>query len=71
MKNTTQSLSVEQKTLHKNWDKYQGQIVMVIGNKIFATKRAKNVKKMLKDIVEKYHKQPLITVIPKEGTLIV
>ncbi len=43
---------------------------MVVDNEVFSTKRAKNVDKMLKEIEDKYHKQPLITYIPKEGTLI-
>lgn len=63
-------LSREQKTLFKNWEKYRGSIVMVIGDKIFATKRAKNVDKMLKQIEKKFQRQPLITFVPKEGTLI-
>ena len=64
------SVSPEQEVLFKNWEKYRGNIVMVVGNEIYATKRAKNVSKIVKDIEEKYHKQPLITFIPKEGTLI-
>lgn len=60
----------EQKTLLENWDKFRGNIVMVVGEEIFATKRAKNVDRMLKEIEEKFHKQPLITYVPKEGTLI-
>ncbi|TSC65536.1 MAG: hypothetical protein CEO21_388 [Microgenomates group bacterium Gr01-1014_80] len=61
---------IEQKTLDKNWEKHRGSIVMVVGNEIFSTKRAKNVNKMLKDIEKRFNKQPLITYIPKEGTLI-
>ena len=61
---------IEQKTLDKNWEKLRGSIVMVVGNEIFSTKRAKNVNKMLKDIEKRFNKQPLITYIPKEGTLI-
>lgn len=67
---TTTRNDTEQKTLLKNWDKYRGNIVMVVGDEIYATKRAKNAQKMLKEIEVKYHKQPLITYIPKEGTLI-
>lgn len=63
-------VTLEQNTLFKNWEKYRGSIVMVVGEKIFATKRAKKVNDMLEDIEKKYHKQPLITYIPKEGTLI-
>lgn len=61
---------LEQETLSKNWEKYRGSIVMVVGNEIFATKRAKNVHDMVKAIEEKFHRRPLITYIPKEGTLI-
>ena len=63
-------VDIEQETLFKNWEKYRGSIVMVVGNEIFATKRAKKFPKMLKEIEEKFRKQPLITYIPKEGMLI-
>lgn len=63
-------ISPEQKTLSNNWERYRGNIVMVVGEDIYATKKAKNVNKMLEDIEKKYHKQPLITYIPPEGTLI-
>lgn len=68
LKFPTQS-DVEQKTLIKNWEKYRGSIVMVVGKEIYATKRAKNAQRMLREIEKKHHKQPLITYIPKEGTL--
>ena len=63
-------LDLEQETLFKNWEQYRGSIVMVVGNDIYATKKAKNASKMLKEIEKKHHKQPLITYVPKEGTLI-
>lgn len=62
--------NTEQKTLFRNWEKYRGNIVMVIGDEIFATKRAKNVHKIVKEIEEKFNRRPLITYIPKEGTLV-
>lgn len=62
--------TTEQETLSKNWEKYRGSIVMVVGNEIFATKRAKKVHKIVKEIEEKFHRRPLITYIPKEETLI-
>lgn len=67
---STANITPEQKLLLKNWGKYRGSIVMVVEDKIFATKRAKNVDRLLKDIEQRFHKQPLITYIPKEGTLI-
>lgn len=67
MKNET---SREQKTLIKNWDKYRGSIVMVIGDQIFSTKRGASVAKIVDKIEKKFHKRPLITYIPKEQTLI-
>lgn len=70
MKKLKSQVDVEQKTLLKNWEKYRGNIVMVVGDEIYATKRAKNAQKILKEIETKYHKQPLITYIPREGTLI-
>lgn len=61
---------IEQETLSKNWEKYRGNIVMIVGDEIFATKRAKKVHKIVKEIEEKFHRRPLITYIPKEETLI-
>lgn len=60
----------ENETLRVNWEKYRGNIVMVVKDKIFATKNAKRVGKMLEDITKKFHKRPLITYIPKEDTLV-
>lgn len=60
----------EQNTLSRNWEKYRGNIVMVVGDEIFATKRAKKVHNIVKKIEEKFHRRPLITYIPKEGALI-
>lgn len=62
--------TIEQSTLLKNWEKYRGSIVMVVGSNVFTTKRAKNVNKMVKDIEKKFHRRPLITYIPPEGTLV-
>ena len=62
--------TTDQETLSKNWEKYRGSIVMVVGDEIFATKRAKKVHKIVQEIEEKFHRRPLITYIPKEGTLI-
>lgn len=70
MKKLNLKVSPEQKTLFDNWEKYRGNIVMVVGEEIFATKRAKKVDQMIKEIEKKFHRRPLITYIPKEGTLI-
>lgn len=72
MKKAKESLHItlEQEILLKNWERYRGSIVLVVGEKIFSTKQAKNVMRMLEEIEKKFHKQPLITYIPKEGTLI-
>lgn len=56
---------LEERTLFKNWEKYRGSIVMVVGEKIFATKRANKVGGMIETIEKKFHKRPLITYIPK------
>lgn len=64
-------ISPEQQTLNKNWKKYLGSIVLVVDNQIFATKRAKNVHKMIIEIEKKYHKKPLIAYMPKADLLIV
>ncbi len=62
--------TTEQEILSKNWEKYRGSIVMVVGDEIFATKRAKKVHDMVKKIEEKFHRRPLITYIPREGSLV-
>lgn len=62
--------AIERETLSDNWEKYRGNIVMVVGNEVFATKRAKKVHNIVKKIEEKFHRRPLMTYIPKEGTLI-
>ncbi|HCS79309.1 TPA: hypothetical protein DIV55_06255 [Patescibacteria group bacterium] len=66
----TSHLSSEQQTLLNNWEKYRGAIVMIVGSKIFATKKAAKVPELVKQIEEKFKRRPLITFIPKEGTLI-
>ncbi|MBI2327542.1 hypothetical protein HYU92_04455 [Candidatus Curtissbacteria bacterium] len=60
----------EQEILMKNWEKYRGSIVMVIGDKIFSTKSAKNVASIVNKIEKKFHRRPLITYVPKEQTLV-
>lgn len=62
--------SIEFETLLKNRDKYKGYIVMVIEDKIFATKRSSSVPKMIAEIEKKYHRRPMITNIPMGDTLI-
>ena len=68
--NIKDKLEQEQETLSKNWEKYRGNIVLVVGEKIFATKRAQKVNQLIGKIENKYHRRPLITFIPKEGTLV-
>lgn len=65
----SKDISREQKTLMKNWEKYRGSIVMVIGDQIFSTKNAKNVTSIIDKIEKKFHKRPLVTFIPKEQSL--
>lgn len=60
----------DQETLFKNWERYRGSIVMVVGDQIFSTKRAKNVNQIINKIEKEFHRRPLITYIPKEGTLV-
>ena len=62
--------SPDQEILMKNWEKYRGSIVMVVDNEIYSTKRANNVEKIVDRIEKKYHCRPLITYVPKEGTLV-
>lgn len=51
-------------------EKYKGSIVLTVNDKIYATKQPKKVPQMIKDIEKKYHKTPLVTVVPKDDTLI-
>lgn len=53
-----------------DWEKYKGSIVMTVDDQIYSTTNAKSVAKMIKKIEKKHHRKPLITVIPKEDTLI-
>lgn len=62
--------SSEQEILFKNWGKYRGSIVMTVDDQVYITKQPKKVPQMLKKIENKHHKKPLITVVPKEDTLI-
>lgn len=64
------SYKLEEKILHKNWNKYQGYIVMVVNDKIFATKKPSLVAKYSLKLEKKYHKIPLIAHVPKAGSLI-
>lgn len=50
--------------------KYRGSIVLTVDDHIYATKQPKKVPQMIKEIEKKYQKTPLITVIPKDDTLI-
>lgn len=47
-----------------------GTIVMSVDGNTYITKEPKNVQKLVKEIEEKHHKKPLITVVPDDGTLI-
>jgi hypothetical protein len=55
---------------HKTSREYRGTIVMSVDGHTYATKQTKKVPELIKEIEEKHHKKPLITVVPKEGTLI-
>lgn len=59
-----------QATLLKDWGKYRGSIVMTVDDQTYTTKQPKKVPQMIKDIEKKHHKTPLITVVPKDDTLI-
>lgn len=50
--------------------KYKGSIVLTVDDQIYATKQPKKVPQMIEDIERKHHKTPLITVVPKDETLI-
>lgn len=60
----------ERKTLLKNWEKYRGNIVMVVGEEVFSTKKASQVSSLVKKIEKKFHRRPLITYIPEDVTLV-
>lgn len=56
--------------LPKNWERYRGSIVLTVDDQVYTTKNPKKVTSMIKEIEKKYHKKPMITVVPKEDTLI-
>ncbi len=60
----------KQKNLLNDWEKYRGSIVLTVDNKVYSTKSPEKVVGMIKEIEKKHHKKPLITVVPKEDTLI-
>lgn len=63
-------MKITQSKLDENWEKYRGSIVMTVDDVVYTTKSPKKVVGMLKEIEKKHHKKPLITVVPKEDTLI-
>lgn len=63
--------NIASKTLRRNWEKYRGQHVLVVGNQIHAAKTGKKAKLIYREL-EKINPEtpPLITYIPEEGSLI-
>lgn len=57
-------------TKRKNSSEYPGTIVMSVDGHTYVTKQTKKVPELIKEIEEKHHKKPLITVVPKEDSLI-
>jgi hypothetical protein len=49
---------------------YKGTIVMSVDDQVYVTKKTEKVSALIKEIEKKHHKKPLITIIPKEGTLV-
>ena len=47
-----------------------GSIVMTVDDQVYVTKHSGKVLKLIKEIEKKHHKKPLITVVPREDTLI-
>ena len=60
----------EQRVLLSQWNKHRGQIVLVIRDHVFATKKPSQVPKLIEKIVNRFGRRPLITYIPKADTLI-
>lgn len=54
----------------KTSQEYKGTIVMSVDDQTYVTRQTKKVPALIKKIEEKHHKKPLITIVPKEGTLI-
>lgn len=51
--------------------KYQGKYVVIVDKEVFSTKSGQKHTEILEKLIKKYpEKTPLITYIPKEGTLI-
>lgn len=66
-----EDLQLARKTLRKNRDKYRGHHVLVVRDKIFAAENDNEAEKMYRELEREYPDvPPLVTYIPKEGTLI-
>ncbi|MEK9165512.1 MAG: DUF5678 domain-containing protein [Patescibacteria group bacterium] len=51
--------------------KYKGKHIVMVKDKIFASKTGQEAAKIFKEVIKKYPKEkPTITYIPKEDTLI-
>lgn len=64
-------LDTASQTLRRNWEKYRGQHVLVIGSQIYAAKDGKKAEKIYRELEKKNpNVSPLITYVPEKGSLI-
>lgn len=51
--------------------KYQGKYVVIVDREVYSTRSGQKHTEILEKLIEKYPKKtPLVTYVPKEGTLI-
>jgi hypothetical protein len=64
-------LDIASKTLRRNWEKYRGQYVLVVGTKVYTAKTGKRAEQIYREL-EKKHPEvpPLITYVPEKSSLI-
>lgn len=68
---TGKLLEESKKILYANWEKYRGRHVLVVGRKVYTAKTGSQALKILEKLEKKDPTcSPLITYIPKAGTLI-
>jgi hypothetical protein len=62
---------IASQTLRRNWEKYRGWHVLVIGSQIYAAKDGRKAEQIYRELEKKNPSvPPLITYVPEEGSLI-
>jgi hypothetical protein len=68
---TKNDLKLASQTLRRKWEKYRGHHVLVVRDQVFAAKTGEKAEKLYRQLQKQHPKvAPLITYIPKKGSLI-